>query len=120
VAEPAALEAVVLSHAHIDHSGLLPRLYREGFRGTVYATHATRDLCALMLRDSAYIQEKDADFYNRRIRKRGAPAVEPLYDLADAQGVLEHFGTAPYGYRYSQAVGGGVASPICVAHTGVF
>ena len=105
VAEPAALEAVVLSHAHIDHSGLLPRLYREGFRGTVYATHATRDLCALMLRDSAYIQEKDADFYNRRIRKRGEPAVEPLYDLADAEGVMEHFVTVPYDYGFTPVEG---------------
>jgi metallo-beta-lactamase family protein len=99
-AEPAAVEAVVLSHAHIDHAGLLPRLYREGFRGTVYATHATRDLCALMLRDSARIQEKDADFFNRRIRRRGEPAVEPLYDVDDAEGVMERFVSVPYDYPF--------------------
>ena len=66
--DPGSVDAVLLSHAHIDHAGLLPKLYREGFRGTVYATHATRDLCAIMLRDSAYIQEKDADFFNRKIQ----------------------------------------------------
>ncbi|MGB3541779.1 MBL fold metallo-hydrolase, partial [Rubrivirga sp.] len=85
--DPSTVDAVLLSHAHIDHAGLLPKLYRDGFRGTVYATHATRDLCAIMLRDSAYIQEKDADFFNRKIRKKGEEAVEPLYDQADAEGV---------------------------------
>ena len=104
-ASPTAIEAVVLSHAHIDHSGLLPRLYREGFRGTVYATHATRDLCALMLRDSAFIQEKDAEFFNRRIRKKGEAAVEPLYDMDDAEGVLEHFVTVPYDYGFAPVEG---------------
>src|SRR5690606_41370413 len=73
VAEPAALEAVVLSHAHIDHSGLLPRLYREGFRGTVYATQATRDLCALMPMASPYLQDKDDDSDSRSTRNRGQP-----------------------------------------------
>ena len=104
-ADPAALEAVVLSHAHIDHSGNLPRLYREGFRGTVYCTHATRDLCALMLRDSAHIQEKDADFFNSRIRKKGERAVEPLYDMADAEGVMEHFVAVPYDYPFTPVAG---------------
>ena len=94
--DPATVDAVLLSHAHIDHAGLLPKLYREGFRGTVYATHATRDLCALMLRDSAYIQEKDADFYNRKIRKKGQPAVEPLYEMEDAEGVMNLFHGVPY------------------------
>ena len=94
--DPATVDAVLLSHAHIDHAGLLPKLYREGFRGTVYATHATRDLCALMLRDSAYIQQKDADFYNRRIRKKGEPEVEPLYEMADAEGVMGRFHGVPY------------------------
>ena len=93
---PRSVDAVLLSHAHIDHAGLLPKLYREGFRGTVYATHATRDLCAIMLRDSAYIQEKDAEFYNRKIRKKGQPAVEPLYDQDDAEGVMGLFHGVPY------------------------
>ena len=90
------VDAVLLSHAHIDHAGLLPKLYREGFRGTVYATHATVDLCALMLRDSAHIQEKDADFYNRKMRKKGQPEVEPLYDMEDAEGVMNLFHGVPY------------------------
>ena len=94
--EPSAVDAVLLSHAHIDHAGLLPKLWRDGFRGTVYATHATRDLCAIMLRDSAYIQVKDADFFNRKIRKKGQDAVEPLYEQADADGVLSCFHGVPY------------------------
>ena len=104
--DPTTVDAVLLSHAHIDHAGLLPKLYREGFRGTVYATHATRDLCALMLRDSAYIQEKDADFYNRKIRKKGQPEVEPLYDMEDAEGVLNLFHGVPYDKPFT--VPGGV------------
>jgi metallo-beta-lactamase family protein len=104
-ADPAALDAVVLSHAHMDHAGLLPRLWREGFRGPVYCTPATRDLCALMLRDSAYIQEKDAEFYNRKFRKRGEPAVEPLYDMDDAEGVMEHFVSVSYHHAFEPVPG---------------
>ncbi|MEM1056988.1 MAG: MBL fold metallo-hydrolase [Bacteroidota bacterium] len=95
-ADPTAIDAVVLSHAHIDHAGLLPKLWREGFRGRVFATHATRDLCALMLRDSGYIQQKDADFFNRKIRKKGQPSVEPLYTEDDAAGVMQHFVSLDY------------------------
>ncbi|MEL6611074.1 MAG: MBL fold metallo-hydrolase [Bacteroidota bacterium] len=95
--DAASLDAVLLSHAHIDHSGLLPKLYAEGFRGHIYATHATRDLCALMLRDSAYIQGKDAEFYNRKLRKRGQPKVEPLYEMEDAEDVMNLF--VGVGYR---------------------
>lgn len=99
--DPREIDVVLLSHAHIDHSGLLPRLYREGFRGTIYCTHATYDLCALMLRDSAYIQQKDAEFYNRRMKKKGEAEVEPLYDMEDAEGVLEHFVSIPYDYPFT-------------------
>ena len=104
--DPASVDAVLLSHAHIDHAGLLPKLWRDGFRGTVYATHATRDLCAIMLRDSAYIQEKDAAFFNDKIRDRGEPRVEPLYDEADAEGVMGCFHGVPYGTPFR--VPGGV------------
>ena len=76
---------------------MLPGLYRAGFRGRVYATHATYDLCALMLMDSAHIQENDAEFYNKRFRKKGEPAVEPLYTKDDAEGVLDLF--VGVGYR---------------------
>ncbi len=94
--EAASIDAVVLSHAHIDHSGLLPKLYRDGFRGPIYATHATHSLCGLLLPDSAYIQEKDIEFVNKRHQKRGEPPVEPLYSQEDAQRVLERFVALPY------------------------
>ncbi len=96
-AEPSGIDAVLLSHAHIDHAGMLPGLRRAGFRGRVWATHATRDLCALMLLDSAHIQEKDASFFNKSIRKKGEPKVEPLYTKGDAEGVLDLF--VGVGYR---------------------
>lgn len=102
---PASIHAVLLSHAHIDHSGLLPKLFAEGFRGTVYATHATHDLCALMLRDSAHIQEKDAEFFNKRIRKKGERAVEPLYTSEDTEGVMRRFHGVPYGTPFDVAPG---------------
>ncbi len=89
--DAAGIDAVLLSHAHIDHSGLLPKLWADGFRGRIWATHATRDLCALMLRDSAHIQESDARFYNRKIRKKGQPKVEPIYGKEDAESTLGLF-----------------------------
>ena len=95
--DPRTVDAVVLSHAHIDHAGLLPKLWKDGFRGRVYCTPATRDLCALMLQDSAHIQEKDVEFVNRRRAERGQPAVEPLYGMDDAEGVLQRFVGVPYG-----------------------
>lgn len=93
---PDTVDAVLLSHAHIDHSGLLPKLCREGFRGTVYATDATRDLCTAMLADSAHIHEKDAEWVNRRERRKGADRLEPLYDEADVEGILELFESVHY------------------------
>ena len=104
-ANPREIDFVLLSHAHIDHSGLLPRLYRDGFRGTIYCTHATYDLCALMLRDSAYIQEKDAEFFNRKIRKKKQAEIEPLYEMEDAEGVLELFVSMPYDYPFKPCEG---------------
>ena len=104
-ADPREIDFVLLSHAHIDHSGLLPRLYRDGFRGTIYCTHATYDLCALMLRDSAYIQEKDAEFFNRKMRKKNQAEVEPLYGMEDAEDVLELFVSMPYDYPFRPCEG---------------
>ena len=103
--EPARIDAVLLSHAHIDHSGLLPKLWKEGFRGQVYATSATRDLCATMLADSAHIQEKDADWVNRRERRRGSNRVEPLYDGHDAGAVVERFVDVGYGEPFEPLPG---------------
>lgn len=103
--DAASIDAVLLSHAHIDHAGLLPKLWKEGFRGRIYATHATYDLCGLLLRDSAYIQEKDIAYVNRRHRKRGEPLVDPLYEMEDAEGVLEHFVGVSYRLPFSPAQG---------------
>jgi len=92
--DPRRLDGVVLSHAHIDHSGRLPLLVRHGFHGPIYATPATRDLCAVMLPDAAHIQQKDHEFLQRR-GKAGAES-EPLYDLADAIAVQDLMVGVPY------------------------
>ena len=93
---PAIIDYVFLTHAHIDHSGLLPLLYNHGFRGEIYATKATCELCNIMLKDSAHIQEFEAEWRNRKARRAGAPEITPLYDLNDAIGVLEHFHAMDY------------------------
>lgn len=98
---PGQLDAVVLSHAHIDHSGRLPLLAKEGYAGVIWATGATRDLCAFMLADSASIQEKDAEFLARRNR----PFVEPLYTGADATRVQQLMYGAPYRKEFAVAPG---------------
>lgn len=104
-APPSSIDFVLLSHAHIDHSGLLPRLYRDGFRGRVFATSATTDLCRSMLADSAHIQEKDARWVNRRERRRGGDLIEPLYDADDVEGVLELFEVVDYGKPFHPVSG---------------
>lgn len=95
--DASGIDAVILSHAHIDHSGNLPSLVKNGFSGPIYATPATIDLCNWMLRDTAHIQESDADFVNRRRSKGldGAP-VEPLYTMQDAERTLPLFHPVPY------------------------
>lgn len=87
---------VLLTHAHIDHAGLLPLIYARGFRGKVVATEATCDLCNIMLKDSAHIQETEAEWKNRKARRAGTPEVEPLYGMNDALGLLEHL--MPWSY----------------------
>jgi metallo-beta-lactamase family protein len=89
--DPASISAVVLSHAHIDHSGNLPTLVRQGFSGPIFCTHATRSLCQVMLKDSAFIQERDAEFITKRHRKKGLPPVEPLYTQEDAAQAMRLF-----------------------------
>ena len=98
---PERLSAVVLSHAHIDHCGRLPFLTRNGFNGTIWATAATRDLCAIMLADSAHIQEKDADF----MRRRGKGVVEPLYEQSDIAPMMQQMVGEPYGRSFAVAPG---------------
>ncbi|MDX9750535.1 MAG: MBL fold metallo-hydrolase [Flavobacteriales bacterium] len=91
--DPASIDVLVLSHAHIDHSGLVPRLVKEGFTGPIWSTPATRDLCAIMLTDSAHIQEYDAAFDMKRARKQGRDeeAEGPLYRVADVPPALALF-----------------------------
>ncbi len=105
--DPASLDAVVLSHAHIDHSGNLPNLVRHGFNGNIYATPATRDLCGIMLQDSAKIQASDALFVNKRRAKLGLPPVEPLYSREDAERTMSLFVTIDYRRPFPVAVGDG-------------
>jgi metallo-beta-lactamase family protein len=85
---PHEIDALVLSHAHIDHCGNIPNLVRQGFSGPIYCTPATRDLTAVMLADSAKIQEEDAEFWNLK-RKKGDPLTEPLYTIKDADRTVE-------------------------------
>ena len=98
--DPAALDAVLLSHAHIDHSGNLPSLVARGYRGPIYATSATVGLCQLMLRDSAYLQERDIEWVNKIRRRRGEPLAEPLYSIEDAEEALRCF----VGVQYDRSV----------------
>jgi metallo-beta-lactamase family protein len=84
------IDAVILTHAHLDHCGWIPRLFKQGFRGPVYATPSTIDLCAIVLPDSGHLQEEDADFYNRHQKSKHHPAL-PLYTLAEAEECLQYF-----------------------------
>ncbi len=89
--EPQTIERMVLSHAHLDHSGNIPTLVKNGYRNTIYSTFATRDLCLLMLRDSANLQEKDAEYLNKRNKKKGVQIISPLYTVEEAEKSLEQF-----------------------------
>jgi metallo-beta-lactamase family protein len=102
------VDAVCLSHAHIDHSGALPVLYKNGYRGPIFATPATHDLCLVMLEDAAMIQEADARYINKLIERDGAEMdpVQPLYDAADVKGVLGLFRSV--NYRHRQPIADGV------------
>jgi len=86
---PSQIEAVFLTHAHIDHSGMLPKLYKDGFKGQIYATEATCCLCDIMLRDSAHIQESEAQWRSRKAERAGEATVEPTYTLQDAMGAIK-------------------------------
>src|SRR3990172_8019317 len=95
--DPRSVDAVVLSHAHIDHCGNLPNLCRQGFEGNIYCTFATRDLASIMLEDSAEIQRDDAAFVSKKRAKQGLPPVEPLYTPTDAEKALRQFVAINYG-----------------------
>ncbi|MGZ3932897.1 MAG: MBL fold metallo-hydrolase RNA specificity domain-containing protein, partial [Bacteroidia bacterium] len=89
--DPQSIDAVILSHAHIDHSGNLPLLVKQGFTGPIYCTPATLDVCKLLLVDSAHIHESDVIFINKRRRKKGLPDIKPLYTVSDAERSLKFF-----------------------------
>lgn len=103
--DPASINAVVLSHAHLDHSGLLPRLVASGFRGPIFATHATCELIELMLLDSAHIQEHDAEWENKWRARLGKPEVKPLYNTVDTERALKRRQPLPYGQAHEVAPG---------------
>ena len=93
---PADIDFVLLTHAHMHHSGNLPAIYAKGFQGPVYATDATCNLCDIMLRDSAHIQMFEAEWRNRKGRRQGKPEFIPAYTMEDAMGVIRNFISCPY------------------------
>lgn len=99
--DPKELDAVVLSHAHIDHSGNLPSLWKSGFRGDLYSTTATRDLCAIMLQDSAHIQTRDIEYTNKKRAKKGEKPFKPLYGFEEVRGVMTLFKSMPYNKKFT-------------------
>jgi metallo-beta-lactamase family protein len=104
--DAARAQAVLLTHAHIDHSGSLPTLVKQGFSGPIWSTPATRDLCAYMLRDSAFIQRADADYLNQRnLQDPDWVPIEPLYDEADAVAAIGQFQAVPYGRPFAPLPG---------------
>ncbi len=94
--DPKEVDCVILSHAHIDHSGNLPLLVKQGFNGPIYSTHATRNLCNYMLTDSAYIQEREYEYLKKRAKKKNEEVEEPLYNFEDAEKTLSLFHAVNY------------------------
>jgi len=103
--DPSKIDAVILSHSHIDHSGNLPNLVKNGFRGHIYTTSATRDLCNIMLYDSAYVQERDIEYVNKRHQKKHEPLVQPLYDIKDVTTAMSQFISIQYEQQVQVAKG---------------
>jgi metallo-beta-lactamase family protein len=98
--DPSIIDHIILTHAHIDHAGLIPYMYKLGFRGSVICSNATRDLCALMLADSAYIQEHDTITFNKRRAKKGLPLVTPIYTQQDATAAMGLFIGVPNNMKF--------------------
>ena len=97
--DPESIDAVVLSHAHIDHSGRIPMLVKGGFKGPIYTHRASRDLCRIMLKDSAFLNEKEVEWENRKRLRKGLKPVEALYTVADAQAAMTRFRGLGYGEK---------------------
>ncbi|MFP4105167.1 MAG: MBL fold metallo-hydrolase RNA specificity domain-containing protein [Phycisphaerae bacterium] len=102
---PSELKSVLLTHSHIDHSGNIPQLVKQKFRGKVYATAATCDLCEIMLADSGHIQEEDARYWNEKRARTEEDRIEPLYTVEDAKKAWKHFRSIPYGEKFEFAPG---------------
>jgi metallo-beta-lactamase family protein len=103
--DPASIDAVVLSHAHIDHSGNIPNLAKKGYRGNIWCTLATRNLCTFMLMDSGHIQEQDVEYVNKKRSRDGLPPMEPLYTQRDVQACLNQFAGIGFGRKVTVADG---------------
>jgi metallo-beta-lactamase family protein len=103
--DPRAVDALVLSHAHVDHSGNIPNLVKHDFTGSIFATPATVDLCKIMLRDSAYIQEKDTEWVNKIRSRNHQPPIEPIYTRSDAEAAMDRFVGVDYGRTFTAAAG---------------
>lgn len=99
------IDYVLLTHAHIDHSGRIPLLIKGGFKGEIHSTSATADLCAIMLADSGHIQETESEWQNRKNRRSGLPEIEPLYTVEDAKKALNYFVGHPYNQRFTLTEG---------------
>src|SRR5690606_13094692 len=95
--EPSEVDVMVLSHAHIDHSGLIPKLVKDGYRGRIFCTHATKELAKILLEDSGEIQESDVKYTNKRMLAEGKTLLKPLYTLQDAKNCFDSFADVPYG-----------------------
>ncbi len=103
--DPTTIDAMLLTHAHIDHTGVIPKLTKRGFKGKIHCTASTVDLCQIMLPDSGHIQESEVELLNKRNAKRGRDPVEPIYTLLDAEAALKHFSPVPYETWMSPAKG---------------
>ncbi|UCF35487.1 MAG: MBL fold metallo-hydrolase [Acidobacteriota bacterium] len=99
--DPESIDLLLLSHAHIDHCGNIPNLVKRGFRGRILATSATVDLCQIMLRDSAFLHQKDVEFVNKIRKRKDEPPIEPLYTIEDAEKAMQHFVAVEYGKTYT-------------------
>ena len=104
---PGNIDFVLITHAHIDHTGLLPLLYAGGFKGEIHATKATCNLCSIMLRDSAHIQEFEAEWRNRKGRRKGKDNIEPLYTMDDAEGAVSCL--VPHNYMETEEISPGIS-----------
>lgn len=106
LANAAEIDSIILTHAHIDHSGYIPRLIKKGFRGKIYSTAATKDLCKILLPDSGHLMEEEADYLNRTKRTKHSPAL-PLFTLKEAEQSLEYFETVPF--KEKKNIGPGIS-----------